>query len=789
MRRGPVDSAAGINPAALEGDGLADRLFELLWRRDSLSDASLTLRIPDTVIYRYNAPSTWYFTALDGTIKRKTKAKVTREHIADEFLKKENPSGIIAYYVSNTAAAAEEDAADGRAQSATKAVIEYFDRAGLLDFLFHSQKARADGILQRFIEPREDSNNMLRAIWSPKVCMVERRVNRLRVSDTKYDMYERAVTFEGPTYYSEIKPLRGATLATKAQDVADMIVQHVAAVSDDRMKIARLALNFKVDARERLWLLFASSIRLRQRRFSHSSKESAMVEADSDLQMPDHVRRGTTIWCKRPMVLQQGCRCTTCGEKADGNNLHTITYKVIIESEERLLGTSQRRHQDAASVVSTAASSARPKDDDNLDTPTTVSSSSSAISQVPPTVARLHPRMSYGEYMHFRNDVAFLCKSTEVCEECYLKFSRAGLGRQWFAPGEDIVKNDDIVTFKEKEQAEREALLGTQALDPSRLRRRQQATQQRINDQQVADKAREALSYRPPKLARAQSAPRLTTWMEGAIEAGDVHPVAPARHFAAPKPPTSQPPAHWYMRQPRRQEIENLEPKYLHKRDKVDPLIGAPYLRELQDFAVRCSSRAETVLPSSFAKAVAAASSPTRPRRAKGRVASEHATSTAVEAAKELERGSEKDEEVLQALDDIEEEESITHADAARRLSGKWHFHSEREDRPSSAATLTTRPPSASSQATRNASRPWSGCSSQLGGGSSCYRAPSSQARPMSSPSHRSSMVGKVAASTVFAAASDGISHSCSSPQLRGGAANAAKPPRPTSAQHVTSAT
>eukprot|EP00971_Amphidinium_carterae_P216914 4306065-Amphidinium_carterae.2 len=49
-----------------------------------------------------------------------------------------------------------------------------------------------------------------------KVCMVERRVNRLRVSDTKYDvslqqrqqqqglwMYERAVTFEGPTYYSE----------------------------------------------------------------------------------------------------------------------------------------------------------------------------------------------------------------------------------------------------------------------------------------------------------------------------------------------------------------------------------------------------------------------------------------------------------------------------------------------------------------------------------------------------------------------------------------------------------
>eukprot|EP00971_Amphidinium_carterae_P264412 5245242-Amphidinium_carterae.1 len=133
MRRGPVDSAAGINPAALEVaadvcsifaysrwdglEGTGPNLFHLirlaswlipclsgrwlgrplLWRRDSLSDASLTLRIPDTVIYRfrlapqmrlhfgsggpihfvtlrYNAPSTWYFTALDGTLKRKTKA-------------------------------------------------------------------------------------------------------------------------------------------------------------------------------------------------------------------------------------------------------------------------------------------------------------------------------------------------------------------------------------------------------------------------------------------------------------------------------------------------------------------------------------------------------------------------------------------------------------------------------------------------------------------------------------------------------------------------------------------
>ena len=138
-----------------------------------------------------------------------------------------------------------------------RTTIEYLDHQGLEDFLLDNQRVRGDGILQRFVEPKGGRNNMLRALWSPKVCLLERRVNRLQMGDTRYDMYERAVTFEGAEFYSDLAPVRGAGLVTKVHEIADSVVQHVAGVTNDRIMISRLALNFKVDDRDRLWLLFS----------------------------------------------------------------------------------------------------------------------------------------------------------------------------------------------------------------------------------------------------------------------------------------------------------------------------------------------------------------------------------------------------------------------------------------------------------------------------------------------------------------------------------------------------
>jgi hypothetical protein len=43
----------------------------------------------------------------------------------------------------------------------------------------------------------------IRLIWSPNFCLFERKTNLLRLEDKKFDIYERAVTYEGKEFFSK----------------------------------------------------------------------------------------------------------------------------------------------------------------------------------------------------------------------------------------------------------------------------------------------------------------------------------------------------------------------------------------------------------------------------------------------------------------------------------------------------------------------------------------------------------------------------------------------------------
>ncbi|CAK0911761.1 unnamed protein product, partial [Prorocentrum cordatum] len=95
-----------------------------------------------------------------------------------EFTKRPTSSGVVAYFVATGPRSVD------RCGRASKPTVEYFDPEGLHDFLFNCP-GKGDGILQRFIEPKGERNSMMRALWSPKVCVLERRVNRLSLRDTR----------------------------------------------------------------------------------------------------------------------------------------------------------------------------------------------------------------------------------------------------------------------------------------------------------------------------------------------------------------------------------------------------------------------------------------------------------------------------------------------------------------------------------------------------------------------------------------------------------------------------
>lgn len=57
-------------------------------------------------------------------------------------------------------------------------------------------------------------------------------------------------------------PLRGSVLPSQVQRCCESIVSHASGVSFGKIRICRMSLNFKVDSRDRVWLLWSNSIRV-----------------------------------------------------------------------------------------------------------------------------------------------------------------------------------------------------------------------------------------------------------------------------------------------------------------------------------------------------------------------------------------------------------------------------------------------------------------------------------------------------------------------------------------------
>ena len=84
---------------SLEGDGVCDSLYEFIWCKDEMSFRP-AINIPDTIIYKFGQPINWYFTGLDGTVKKKFKTNIINPKIEEAFAKPNTSFDVIAYYIS-----------------------------------------------------------------------------------------------------------------------------------------------------------------------------------------------------------------------------------------------------------------------------------------------------------------------------------------------------------------------------------------------------------------------------------------------------------------------------------------------------------------------------------------------------------------------------------------------------------------------------------------------------------------------------------------------------------------
>lgn len=445
----------------LVGDGISEDFFCYLWMKDELGFGP-AVNVPDTIVYKYGQPIVWYFTSSSsGKVKKKNKSNLISGKIEDAFTRNASGYDVIATFVSahGGGQTLEEEAGVG----ASNKKIEFLDRHGFHDFLYN-RFDQSNGILQKFVEPKGNKNEMVRAIWSPKVCLLERAVNKIYLHDTGYGLYERCITYEGPEAYSSSVPLRGPVLAGHVQKLTETIAQHISEVTFSQYQISRLVLNFKVDSRDKLWVLYSSSVRCQAPpglADTDPNPTRTLLNIDNSISIPEQIHLHPDKTYDGPAVRKQKIRCISCATDCIQDLRHPITYKSVIKHYEHVLqlviemSGARSSRAGARSVLKwppeqdiiEAAGGvgfgclALVSPDDPLMSVTKMDLSKPLEHdelRIPPIIRYLHPKLTAKSFVRCRKDPLFLYKTVSVCENCYLVY--AEFATMLLRIGQDLTK-------------------------------------------------------------------------------------------------------------------------------------------------------------------------------------------------------------------------------------------------------------------------------------------------------------------------------------------------------------
>lgn len=341
----------------LEGDGVIENIYHLLWTKDSIFGTDPNVIMPHTILYKYQKPCYWYFTSKeDNKLKKKSSMKLTVEHIKDVFTKKVSKSGIIAYYIYkkyslNSKYEADIDRIHSNINSSmfnnpmnslraeTKDglyIVEYMDLKKFNDFLLNKMTFD-DGILQKFEDPKGEFNSTIRLIWSPKLCIFEKKTNIRKIYDTRFDIYERAVTYDGEEFQTRTDAIKGNNIPDRIEKIGMNIASHIANITLERIKIVRMVLNFKVTNDDKIVFLWCSSLRIDNSLDKKKDIVESYKEPDINkikLYVPDNINLFKFSNKNKPILPLKDSSCLNCEFKVESYKLYEMSFKTLIESHE-----------------------------------------------------------------------------------------------------------------------------------------------------------------------------------------------------------------------------------------------------------------------------------------------------------------------------------------------------------------------------------------------------------------------------------------------------------------------
>ena len=475
----------------LEGDGVIDNLYHFLWAKDTIFYTDPSIYIPHTILYKYRKPSYWYFTSVvDHKLKKKNPGKLNNQHIKEVFLKHVSKSGIVCYFIYKKRTITSKYESDKptliktlknlfneeqnklklkikqntnyenkkfssivntKKENNIKYVIEYFDKKRFIEFL-NNKLSYDDGVLQKFEDPKGDYNITYRLTWSPKLSLYEKCSNLKKITDLHYDIYERAVTYDGEEFQTKTEPVKGNHLPERMQQIAVNISNHVSNITLEKVKIVRMILNFKMDKKDRLLFLWCSSLRIEEsskRSFSQKNKifntisknnrESSETkikvvdEKKIKLFQPDNINIFKYSVLGKPIYPYKESYCLNCGSNVENYKLYEISFKTLIEGHDNMKKDIQFYPiYDKINMTSSGIEVMR--FDDKKKNSFIQVNNREAIEKlktkhynnfiIPRVISQIYPKLSFMDYFKLKNNSLFLKKTAFICDSCYLEITK-----------------------------------------------------------------------------------------------------------------------------------------------------------------------------------------------------------------------------------------------------------------------------------------------------------------------------------------------------------------------------
>ncbi|KRW99216.1 hypothetical protein PPERSA_07459 [Pseudocohnilembus persalinus] len=421
-----------------------------------VKDSCLQVKIPDTIIMKGSNLLVWYFTSKkNGQILIRKDYQLTKEKVLQSFTKKVSKSGICAQYMyqKNEKFEMIKDKSDEKLKDDDELVIEYFNKEQLEQFLYEQenyekenknkkeeekvkQKERPPrGILQKFIDPFGENQTVIQAIWSPQLCIFQKRLNYKNLYDQRWDPYERLVTFDGAEVYSRTVPLRGKIISQEMRKLCKNIAERVSLVSFDSYSLKRMVLYFKPDKNNVLHFLYCTSSRLEkeipdpEKIDTKKLHHTPMVIEGSQFVRPEYVKLTYTTNTMRPVKLTNEIECLNCKNLVQKTDLVDVEYKFIVETLKSQINQSYKTQIEVL----------QPREEQFVYDRQQIQKEfiNGVQEDIPPFIKKLYPKITLEFYKEISKHKHFLSKQVLLCLSCY----------------EDFVKKDPKSGFpREKQQ-------------------------------------------------------------------------------------------------------------------------------------------------------------------------------------------------------------------------------------------------------------------------------------------------------------------------------------------------